>query len=130
MFCSRAFAFMALILLKTRTLCKMHNTQKIYVGNTNKKNEKKTEKSDSTIAQRLFFSDFIFVILLFFCLCCKHKFKIIMYLVSKFKFSNISLENIQRKSHKITKNQHRIRGKKYTNLEKGILHQSTSLPSP
>jgi len=55
MFCSRAFAFMALVLSKTRTLCKMHNTQKTYVGNTNKKNLKKTEKSDSTNAQRLFF---------------------------------------------------------------------------
>ena len=58
MFCSRAFAFMALVLLKTRTLCKMHNTQKIYVGKSNKqKSGKTTEKSDSTIAQRLFFSD-------------------------------------------------------------------------
>ena len=34
-----------------------------------------------------------------------------MYLVLKFKFPNISLKNIQRKSHKITKNQHKIRGK-------------------
>jgi len=56
MFCSRAFAFMALVLLKTRTLRKTHDTQKIYVGNTNKKNLKKNRKKlDSTIAQRLFF---------------------------------------------------------------------------
>ena len=29
-FCSRSFAFMALIVLKTRTLCKMHDSQKMY----------------------------------------------------------------------------------------------------
>jgi len=110
-------------------LCKMHNTQKIYVGNTNKKdlkknNNKNSETSDSTIAVYFFL---ILFLSFYFFLCCQHKFKIIMYLVFKFKFPNISLKNIQRKSHKITKNQQRIRGKKYTNQEKGILHQSTSV---
>jgi len=68
MFCSHAFAFMALIILKTRMLCKMHNTQKIYVGNTKKDQKKKpnknTEKSDSTITQLLFyFCHFAFFVL-------------------------------------------------------------------
>ena len=131
MFCSRAFAFMALI-LKTRILCKMHNTKKYMLATQTKKMWKKKQQKYRKIWQHnrtmSIFSDFIFVILHFFCLCCQHKFKIFMYLV--FKFPNNSLKNIQRKCHKSTKNQHRMGGKKYRNQEKDILHQSTSLPSP
>jgi len=127
MFCSRAFAFMALVLLKT--LSKMHNTQKIYVGNTNEKNLKKNNRKIRQHDRTSIFFWFIFVILLVF-LCCQHKFKIIMYLVSKFKFPNISLKNIKRKSLKITKNHHRIREKNTQIWKKAYYISPNHSPPP
>jgi len=78
-----------------------------------KNKNKKKQKNQTARSHNVYFFWFIFFISLFFLffLCCQHKFKIILYLVSKFKFPNISLKNIPRKSHNITKNHHRIREK-------------------
>ena len=68
---------------------------------TKKKSGKKPRKIRQHDRKTSIFSD-LFLSFYFF-LCCQHKFKIIMYLVSKFKFPNISLKNIQRKSHNTLK---------------------------